>query len=216
MSDAATPRWFLRSPTPDEIGAFIGAQAGQAFSYDAVGATRDDTLRAVRGFDFDCNRVRLGEGEAVFERACAALRAWRMFPVPWTRIAPAGAAIREGQVLAMQAQALGLWWDNACRIVYVLDENMGGVRRFGFAYGTLPAHVESGEERFSVELHTDGTVWYDLRAFSRPRYWPVRIAKPVARALQRRFVRESQAAMRVAAAMGASDEKFETRGGAPR
>jgi uncharacterized protein (UPF0548 family) len=27
----------------------------------------------------------------------------------------------------------------------------GPVRRFGFAYGTLPDHVESGEERFTVE-----------------------------------------------------------------
>jgi len=48
--------------------------------------------------------------------------------------------------------------------VYVIDETVP-VRRFGFAYGTLPAHVEQGEERFSVELHADGAVWYDLRAF---------------------------------------------------
>lgn len=196
MSDAAAPRWSLRSPTADETAAFIEAQAEQALSYGAVGATRDDAVRAVSGFDFDCNRVRLGKGEAVFERACAALRAWRMFPAPWTRIAPAGAALQKGLVVAMQARALGGWWMNGCRIVYVLDENHGRGRRFGFAYGTLPAHVEEGEERFSVELHANETVWYDLRAFSRPRYWPVRMAKPVARALQRMFVRESLAAMR--------------------
>jgi uncharacterized protein (UPF0548 family) len=99
----------------------------------------------------------------------------------------------------MQAHALGLWWLNACRIVYVIDE-AAPVRRFGFAYGTLPAHVEEGEERFSIEQLADGSVWYDLRAFSRPRYWPVRLAKPVARRLQRRFVRESQAAMQRAVA----------------
>ncbi len=69
------------------------------------------------------------------------------------------------------------------------------MRRFGFAYGTLPAHVEQGEERFTVERHANGEVWYDLRAFSKPRYWPVRIGKPLARRLQRRFVRDSQRAM---------------------
>jgi uncharacterized protein (UPF0548 family) len=73
------------------------------------------------------------------------------------------------------------------------------VRRCGFAYGTLPHHVERGEERFSVEWHPDDTVWYDVRAFSRPRYWPVRLAFPLARWLQRRFVTESKAAMQKAA-----------------
>jgi uncharacterized protein (UPF0548 family) len=151
------------------------------------------------GYSLDHNRVRLGDGPAVFAAASAALRSWRMFPRPWTRIAPADAPIEVGTVVAMQARALGVWWLNACRIVYVLDEDEP-VRRFGFAYGTLGAHVEQGEERFSVELHPDGAVWYDLRAFSRPRYWPVRLARPVARMLQRRFVRDSQREMRAAVA----------------
>ncbi|MEO7798036.1 MAG: DUF1990 domain-containing protein, partial [Opitutaceae bacterium] len=91
---------------------------------------------------------------------------------------------------------------SGCRVVYVLDE-AGPVRRYGFAYGTLEAHVEQGEERFSVELHGDGGVWYDLRAFSRPRFWPVRLAKPLARRLQRRFVRDSQSSMQHAVREGA-------------
>jgi uncharacterized protein (UPF0548 family) len=147
------------------------------------------------GYDVDHNRLLLGHGEEVFAAACAALRAWKMFPPPWTKILPAGSPIEVGQLLVMQAQVLGAWWLSACRIVYVIDDAKSVTRRFGFAYGTLPAHVEEGEERFSVELHDDGTVWYDLRAFSRPRYWPVRVGKPIARRLQRRFVRESQAAM---------------------
>ena len=39
---------------------------------------------------------------------------------------------------------------NAGRVVYLVDED-GPVPRFGFAYGTLPGHAESGEERFLVE-----------------------------------------------------------------
>ena len=35
-----------------------------------------------------------------------------------------------------------------------------------------------------------------MRAFSRPRSWPVRLGYPIARGLQRRFVLQSQAAMR--------------------
>ena len=188
--------WSARPPGDDAVRAFLARQQVAPFSYSAVGASRDDETRPA-GYDVDHNRVRLGEGEAMFEAACVALRAWKMFPVPWTKITPGDAPIRAGALLAMQAHALGLWWLNACRVVYVLDE-AAPVRRFGFAYGTLPAHVEQGEERFSVERHADGSVWYDLRAFSRPRYWPVRLAKPLARGLQRRFVRDSQAAMKAA------------------
>ena len=47
-----------------------------------------------------------------------------------------------------------------------------------------------------VEWDREDNVWYDLRAFSRPRYWLVRLGYPIARRLQRRFVLQSQAAMR--------------------
>jgi uncharacterized protein (UPF0548 family) len=55
--------------------------------------------------------------------------------------------------------------------------------------------IQLGE---GVAAFGGGRVWYDRRAFSRPRYWPVRIGKRIARRLQARFVRESQAAMRAA------------------
>lgn len=161
--------------------------------YPGVGATRQDTA-APFGYDVDHNRVLLGHGEPAFEAGCAALHAWKMFPAPWTRIRPLNAPLQQGETIAMIAYALGMWWLSACRIVYVIDET-APVRRFGFAYGTLPAHVEEGEERFLVEQLPDGSVWYDLRAFSRPRYWPVRWAKPLARRLQKRFATESKRAM---------------------
>ena len=196
MSAPAEPRWSLRAPDAAKVAAFLAAhERGPAeHSYAEIGATREATS-CPPGYNFDHNRQRLGEGEADFALACAALRAWRMFPSPWTSITPRDAPIRAGQIVAMQAHALGFWWLNACRIVYTIDEASRGTRCFGFAYGTLRAHVEAGEERFSVELRADGSVWYDVLAFSRPRYWAVRLAKPVARRLQARFVRESKAAM---------------------
>src|SRR5216683_698739 len=70
---------------------------------------------------------------------------------------------RKGRVVAILARSIGLWWLNACRIVYVVDK----VDKFGFAYGTLPDHAGSGEERWLVEWDQDeGSVWYDIRAFS--------------------------------------------------
>lgn len=189
------PRWSLSPPSDQEIAAFLAGQARVPFSYSERGASRDG---APAGYDLDHNRARLGQGDRDFAAACGALRGWRMFPSPWTRIVPVDAPLREGQTVAMLAHAYG-WWLNACRIVYLIDEP-GPPRRYGFAYGTLESHIEQGEERFMVEQSADDSVWYDLRAFSRPRHPLVAWAKPLARRLQARFVRESQAAMQRAVA----------------
>jgi uncharacterized protein (UPF0548 family) len=81
---------------------------------------------------------------------------------------------------------------NAARIVYVIDEP----DQFGFAYGTLAEHGESGEERFSVEFdRKTGDVTYDLYAFSRPNHILAKIGYPFSRMLQKRFAAESKLAM---------------------
>jgi uncharacterized protein (UPF0548 family) len=186
--------WLLRRPSRDFIDHFLRRQAGAPLSYAAVGATDGEPPA---GYVLDHNRTRLGHGPAAFEAACAALRAWRQFPAPLAEVVPADAPLAPGQTVAVLARAYGSWWLNACRVVYVIHED-GPPRRFGFAYGTLAEHVESGEERFLVEQRADGSVWYDLRAFSRTNHWMVRVAYPLARRLQRRFARESLASMRQA------------------
>lgn len=188
--------WSTTPPSDERIAAFLAEQRELACSYPEVGQSLDGSPA---GYNIDHNRALLGHGAEVFAVACDALRGWKMFPTPWTRIVPNTTPLEKGQVVAMLAHIYGLWWLNACRIVYAVDE-VPPVRRYGFAYGTLPGHVETGEERFTVEWLPDDTVWYDLRAFSRPRYWPVRLAKPLARGLQRRFVAESKLAMQLATA----------------
>ena len=67
---------------------------------------------------------------------------------------------------------------------------------FGFAYGTLPSHIERGEERFLVECDpVDGSVWYDILAFSQPRHVLAKLGYPYVRRMQKRFGRDSAAAM---------------------
>jgi uncharacterized protein (UPF0548 family) len=86
---------------------------------------------------------------------------------------------------------MGFWSLNVSRIVYVMEEQ-GAVEKFGFAYGTLKSHVERGEERFTVEWNrADDSVWYDILAFSRPNLRLIKLGKPYARWLQKRFAKES-------------------------
>lgn len=199
-------------PTPQKVADFLAGQQGVGFSYPELCCS----LRSSpAGYHIDHNRIQVGCGEAVFEAAVSALLNWSMFPASWTRIEPAGAPVVMGQVVAMIARAYGVWCLNGCRIVYLLDET-NPVRRLGFAYGTLPEHAECGEERFSIELHGNGQVWYDLRACSKPGHRLPRIAWPIARRLQRRFVRDSQTAMRLAVERAPtprvpSSERFQTR-----
>ncbi len=97
--------------------------------------------------------------------------------------------------MGVLARVYGHWWLNAARIVYIVDES-GPVTKFGFAYGTLPGHAESGEERFLIEWHhADNGVWYDILAFSRPNHVLTRLGYPGVRRLQKRFGRDSAAAL---------------------
>jgi uncharacterized protein (UPF0548 family) len=185
----------LRKPSAKDLDRFLDDQRSRPFSYEEVGATR---TTPPRNRTVDHNRVELGRGAVTWDRARAAIRGWAMFRFPWIAIHPSVPPVREGACVVVLTHQFGLWWLNASRIVYAVEET-GPVHRYGFAYGTLPGHAESGEERFTVELHeSDQSVWYDLLAFSRPHFRVVRWAQPLARRLQKKFSLASMSAMRTA------------------
>ena len=186
--------FHLTRPSPRHVDAFLAAQRTASFSYPEVGATRGGG--APGRYTVDRNRIRLGTGGEAFHRAAAALRTWRMTALGWSSVYPRAAPITPGETVAVVVHHYGFWSLNACRIVYVLDEDEGGVRRAGFAYGTLPSHGAVGEERFAVEWQrADDSVWYDLYAFSRPGHLLAKLGYPLGRRLQRRFAMASKQAM---------------------
>ena len=184
--------FLLREPSPATVETFLSAQRHRSFSYPEVGASRG---RAPAGYNIDHNRAPLGSGEGAFVKAVAAINSWQMFNLEWCRIYPRGAPVEAGTTVAVLARHFGFWSLNACRIIYLLEER-GPRHRYGFAYGTLAGHAEVGEERFSVEWDkVDGSVWYDLYAFSYPGHLMARVGYPLSRALQRRFAKGSKVAM---------------------
>jgi uncharacterized protein (UPF0548 family) len=179
-------------PNRNFVDAFIAAQQNQKFSYPETGSSRK---RAPQGYTVDHNRIQLGKGAGTFERAKNAVRQWKTFEMPWISLCWPQTPIETGATVAVLVSHLGFWSMNPCRIVYVVDEQEP-LHRFGFAYGTLPAHSEIGEERFTVEMNPDDqTVWYDIYAFSCPGKL-ARLAYPFARILQKRFARDSMSAMK--------------------
>ena len=183
---------LLRKPSAEVIRGFLNAQSKLDFSYREVGAT---ATGLPVGYVIDHTRIRLGQGENVFKSAKHALRNWQQFKLDWLQACPTDTPLETGMVVAVLARSIGLWWLNACRVVHVIDE-AGTAPRFGFAYGALPDHVGSGEERFLIEWdRSDDSVWYEILAFSRPQHFLARIGYPLVRRKQKRFGRESAAAM---------------------
>jgi uncharacterized protein (UPF0548 family) len=182
----------LRKPSPEALAPWLADQAKLDFSYAAVGAT---AAKPPGGFVVDRTRMELGRGEAAFHAATAALKRWEQFQLGWVDVWSPKTPLEVGQVVAVLGWAVGFWWLNCCRIVYTVDE-AGPLTRFGFAYGTLPGHVERGEERFLVEWDR-GTdqVFFDIMAFSQPNHLLTRLGYPFVRLSQKRFGRDSATAM---------------------
>ena len=182
----------MRKPSAESIRNFLQKQDKLDFTYSGF---RTSEEKPPPGYVIDHTRIQLGEGELVYEAARQAIRRWEQFQLGWVEGGPKETPIQKGQVVAVLARAMGLWWLNACRIVSVVDES-GSVNRFGFTYGTLPDHVGIGEERFLVEWHhSNNKVWYDILAYSRPNHFLARLGYPIVRWTQKKFGRGSSAAM---------------------
>ena len=188
--------FLVRRPSADFVKEFIASQSSLPFSYADVGAT---AVLPPPDYRIDHNRTKLGAGGETYERAVSAFKHWQQFNIGWVRVVPPETALELRAVVAVQARAFGLWSLNAVRVIYTFDEQRDDEKaKFGFAYGTLPDHVEEGEERFTVEWLEDDSVWYDIYAFSRPQHRLAKVGFPLCRMLQKRFARDSMAAMETA------------------
>ena len=183
--------FLLTKPSVSDVVAFLDERRSHVLSYPHVGATRGPS--PPKGYDIDHNRQLLGTGEETFDKAKQAIRRWKMFDIPGLGLYFEDTPIEAGRDVALLAGHLAFYSLNSCRVVYVIDEEY----RFGFAYGTLTEHLESGEERFTVEFYPEtGEVWYDIYAFSRPGHILVKLGYPYARRRQKSFAIASKSAMK--------------------
>jgi uncharacterized protein (UPF0548 family) len=145
------------------------------FTYEEVGATSG---RLPDGYHHVRKAAVIGNGRQRFEEAAEKVMRWGMLR---------GAGVRveaTTEVAAVGSEVLvGLGPLRApCRVVYVIEED----DRRGFAYGTLPGHPESGEERFAVRYNpATAQVQSEVVAFSRHGTWWSRLSAPVTSLAQR-------------------------------
>jgi uncharacterized protein (UPF0548 family) len=195
--------FFLTKPSRERIQRLIDISRKAPFNYAEVGQSLGPKPA---GYASNHGRVRLGYGEAAFNKAVEALRRWKMFDLDWVSLCWPEAEIEVGTTVAALARHFGFWSLHPARIVFLIDDGDRRMRRSGFAYGALQGHGEQGEETFIIERHfADDSVWYDLRSFSRPGQWLTMLGYPIARGLQKRFARESTQVMLKAVGEGRSD-----------
>jgi uncharacterized protein (UPF0548 family) len=179
-------------PSSRDIERFLIESRDLPLSYGPVGLVHKEQA----GYDYDECVEPIGHGQADFERARSALTEWAQFNTGWVEVFPRAPGFAPGTVVAVLIRHLGFWSLNGARVVYEVGAPEEGTR-FGFAYGTLASHAESGEELFEVSLQPgSGEVMYRIRAASRPRMPLARAGYPVVRMLQARFRRDSTTAMR--------------------
>jgi uncharacterized protein (UPF0548 family) len=181
--------FFAQRPSREAIDRFVRDSQDLPISYGPIGIVNGETPCR----DLDEATVTIGRGRTDFERAKSALAAWKQFDIGWVEVVPRHAPVEVGTVVAVLIRHLGFWSLNGCRVLYTV----GGDGRFGFAYGTLTNHAESGEELFEVRLDPgNDDVTYRIRATSRPQAVLARIGQPIVRRLQARFRRDSASAMK--------------------
>ncbi|OBG38505.1 hypothetical protein A5672_16370 [Mycobacterium alsense] len=153
-------------------------------TYREVGATMDfhRAGELLAGYHHQHVERQIGTGPRRFEQAADAVMHWGMQRGSGLRVQASSEVAEVDAVLVVRMGFLPA----PCRVVYVIDEP--DIR--GFAYGTLPGHPESGEERFVVRRDpSTSAVYAEVSAFSRPAAWWAKAGGPLVRAAQRVIAR---------------------------
>lgn len=157
---------------PDHLrGASLSLAAGQPVN--ELGLT---------GWQITDRHLVLGSGHDCFAGASARLLEWRAHAHARVQVT------RSGDVVGLKVGPI------RSRCLILTEQRTPD--RTALVYGTLPGHVEAGEESFLIDLHPDGTVTGRCVAFSRPdRLW-ARLSAPVTRAAQLAITRAYLRGMR--------------------
>lgn len=140
----------------------MDAASSDGLSYVAVGMARPGA-EVPHGFPARSQRIRMGEGDAVWERAGAVVAGWRIKTAIGFSVDPDDDAVVAGRDYDTVYRSRLVTQFEPVRVVWVADEP----RLRGFGYGTRDGHPLTGEECFLVERDPDGVVWLVVRSVTR-------------------------------------------------
>lgn len=167
----------LVRPSEHRLRRLLADAATDSLTYSPTGISSAAQVPA--GYRFDRYERRLGSGDAVWRRACAAIADWQVHRDAGLTVCSDG-PLAAGANVAMSAPLPVGHVDVVCRVVSVDDRP----DCCGFAYGTLSNHPEQGEETFRV-VRRDDDVVFEVVAAWRPRHLLAKTFRPIASRLQR-------------------------------
>src|SRR5947209_6399137 len=103
--------FIAHRPSKDAIDRFLCDSQDRPLSYGPIGILRETLV----GRKLDERVSVIGHGREDFERARAALMAWKQFDIGWVEVFPHGATVAVGTVVALLIRHLGFWSLNGCR-----------------------------------------------------------------------------------------------------
>lgn len=134
----------------------------EGLTYETVGIARPGSPTP-RGLRERTQRIRLGEGDALWRRAVPVVSGWRIKTAIGFTIDPGDERVVLGRDYDTSYRSGLIRQFEPVRVVWIADEP----DRRGFGYGTRLGHPVTGEECFLVEHDPDGTVWLIVRTVSR-------------------------------------------------
>jgi uncharacterized protein (UPF0548 family) len=168
-------------PTAEYLKQVHQAESEKSVTYSEVGRSLGELPSGYHHLNV---RRTVGTGDALMQLGRAAINTWSAQAALKLDLYPVVPEFVEGTVLvfALPMRPSPFWATGACRIIRIVDEP----NRYGFVYGTLPHHPESGEEAFLVSQDAAGEVSFSITAFSRARTLPMRVSGPIGRVIQRK------------------------------
>lgn len=182
----------IRRPNEAELNSLYEVQTRQQVTYQPIGISSNETRgyhhdRAEMAFTVDSGATLHGASHALFNWNAHIGAGFLVYP-------PDTSACLGATILLCRKLAVG-YVTLSCRVVQVINEP----NRQGFAYGTLPLHLEQGEQRFVVEQESEGRVRFLIETTSRPTHPISRLGYPVTRLIQERAIRNYLLALATAA-----------------
>lgn len=216
--------WWTR-PSAEYQASCLQQTSSASFNYDPkhrnatskAPFSNEDCEELIKaGYAINHGRISLGSGLQTYEKAKQLIDKWRHFQLKWASV-ESSTRIRAGERFCVCSQELFSWVSMPLEILYVNNyEASNGIQpspsdspaclanpskvsklkaAYCFGSGTLQGHLLAGEERFSVELDEDDTVWYEVLSFSRPAHFLSLIARPYIHYKQKLFAQQSTQAM---------------------
>ncbi|WIA39695.1 hypothetical protein OEZ86_005758 [Tetradesmus obliquus] len=152
------------------------------------------------GFMITKTRKQVGSGQDVYKAAVDAVKNWAHLQLGWN--CTTNPAMKVGATICSATQTVVPWSVLPARVTYMNEGSEqfdnGPGKRFALGMCSLDGHQLAGEERFAVELHADGSVWYEVFLFSKPDTLLALVSLPVVKIMQLRYVNDSASAVAAA------------------